>query len=272
MVTVGITMVRDEADIIEATVRRMAAQVDHVLVADNLSTDDTIGILGELEANGICRVVNDDDPAYRQAQKMTHLAQLARELFDADWIVPFDADEVWYSPNGDRVADALDELVPHNQHVVAAEVFDHVPTGVDSDEPDPFVRMGWRRTERLSLPKVACKWRPDLRIDQGNHGASYDAFAPAVFAPLLVVRHFPYRSAEQFVRKARNGAAAYRAAGNAIHADVGAHWRQWGDLLEAEGEEAVANIFRHWHWRADPRVPVVIEGERQPALIWDPAP
>src|ERR671915_471580 len=42
LVTVwAVAVVRDEADIIEATVTRMLRQVDHVLVADNQSVDGT---------------------------------------------------------------------------------------------------------------------------------------------------------------------------------------------------------------------------------------
>jgi hypothetical protein len=73
MTVVGVSMVRDEADIIEATVRHMLANVDHVLVADNGSVDETRGILRALAAEhpGRLVVVDDDEPAYMQSDKMT---------------------------------------------------------------------------------------------------------------------------------------------------------------------------------------------------------
>lgn len=269
--TIGVTMVRDEADVIGFTVAHMLAEVDAVVVADNLSTDDTRAILDQLAAEhpGRLLVVDDFDPSYRQSEKMSELARRARLQLGADWVIPFDADEWWYSPFG-QIAGVLD-TVAEQWLVVPAPLFDHVATALDPDEMDPIRRLGWRRTEPAPLPKVACRWRDDLVIEQGNHGASYRGRA-TTFDPLLVVRHFPYRSPEQLVRKVRNGAAAYRAAGDALPANFGAHWRQWGELLDQQGEEAIAELFRTWYWRADPRAPLRIGDELQPPLLFDPAP
>lgn len=270
MVTVGISMVRDEADIVGRTVAHMLAECDAVIVADNLSVDDTGPILSELERvyGDRLRIMSDPDPAYTQSAKMTELARLAR-ILGAEWVVPFDADEWWYSPFG-RIADVLAGIAP--QWLVApAALYDHVATAFDPDDIDPISRMGWRRKSANPLPKVACRWRPDLTIAQGNHDAYYGGGATR-YDELLVVRHFPYRSAEQLIRKVRNGAAAYRAAGDSVSADFGAHWRQWGDLLDAQGPDAIAEIFRTWYWREDPRAALPTGDGLQPPLIYDPAP
>lgn len=263
MTVAGIAMVRDEADVIGPIVAHMLDQVDFVIVADNGSTDDTRAILEQLA--GDLTIVDDPDPAYRQSAKMTALAALAHER-GADRIVPFDADEWWYSPFG-RIADALGELAPQ-WLVTPAAVYDHVATGRDPESTNPIERMGWRRRDPLALPKVACQWRDDLVIGQGNHRADYAGGATTTDA-LLVVRHFPYRSVEQLVRKVRNGAAAYRAMAD-LPVDMGTHWRQWGDLLDSAGPDALGDLFRKWYWRHDPTVTVTIDGERQPPLIFDP--
>lgn len=275
MTVVAVMMVRDEADVVGTVVRHLLEHVDAVVVADNLSTDETPEILAELRRDvggDRMSLVFDDDPAYTQSAKMTRLAEYAHGWFGATWIVPVDADEVWYSPFADRMADALAE-VPDRWHVVPATLFDHVATGSDNpDELDPVRRLRYRRPSPAPLPKVAARYRPDLVIEQGNHGAHYAEFEPARFDPILVVRHFPYRSAEQFLRKVRNGAAAYRAAGDRQSPHHGTHWRQWGELLDSQGPEAVVEIFRRWYYRERPDVPVRIEGEQQPALLFDPAP
>jgi hypothetical protein len=272
MTTVAVSMVRDEADIVGTTVAHMLTQVDAVIVADNLSSDRTRWILDELAAgsDGRLTVRFDADPAYTQSAKMTNLAHEAARIYGADWIVPFDADEVWYSPHG-TLTEIL-EAVPPLWHVVPAVLWDHVATGVDPDHPDPVVRLGYHRREPGPMPKVAARYHPDLVIEQGNHGAHYTIQPARYLGAELVIRHFPYRSVEQFVRKVRNGAAAYRAAGDSQPMDAGAHWRQRGDLLDGSGEEAVADIFRRWYWRADPDEFVKIEGEEQRPLMYDPAP
>lgn len=274
MTTVAVCMARDEADVIGSTVAHMLAEVDAVIVADNLSTDGTRDLLEDLAraaGHDRLRVVPDPEPAYRQSEKMTALALRARLEFGADWIVPFDADEVWYSPFG-KIRDVLADVAPQ-WLITPAPLFDHVATAEDDAlELDPVRRLGFRRRDRNPLPKVAARWRDDLVIEQGNHGANYSGRG-TVFDELLVVRHFPYRSIEQIVRKVRNGAAAYAAGGTSIPEHFGAHWRQWGAILEQQGEEAIAELFRTWYWRDDPRGPLITpDGERQPSLIFDPAP
>ena len=261
MSVAAVSMVKDEHDIIEHTVRNMAAQVDVVIVADNGSTDGTREILDRLavELPGLM-ILDDPEPAYLQSVKMTALARTAGEM-GATWIVPFDADEVWYSGFG-AVCEVLEDL-PAGIAVAKAELFDHVATGVDpADELDPTRRMGWRRRCPLPLPKVACRWRPDLVIHQGNHGCDYGGIVPAGDVN-LVVRHFPYRSVAQLVSKVRNGAAAYHAAGDRVPAGAGQHWREWGEHLD--DDQWFIDLFNVWYRAEDPF-------SQDANLLYDPAP
>jgi glycosyltransferase involved in cell wall biosynthesis len=265
MTVVAISMVKDEADIVAATVGRMVRQVDHVIVADNGSTDGTREILDSLG----CEVIDDPEVGYYQSAKMTALAMRAVEQ-GARWVVPFDADEVWLPRDGGRIADTLAGL-PDNVLVCEAPLFDHVATGVDPTISNPVRRIRWRRAAAAPLRKVAVRPVEGVTIHQGNHGASFEGIPhPAAVTTALEVRHYPYRSAEQFVKKVRNGAAAYAATD--LPADVGDHWRSYGRILAEHGEEALGDVFRKWFWRATPDQPVRIDGERQAALVFDPCP
>jgi glycosyltransferase involved in cell wall biosynthesis len=256
MTTFGITRTKNEQDIIAATVTRMCAQVDQIIVGDG-STDSTWEILEQLPVT----LIRDETPTYEQSQQMTFLAHRAREM-GADWIVPFDADEVWLAIEG-RIADCLDEL-PDEVLVAEATVLNHIATALDDpDEPDPVTRIGWRRPEMLPLRKVACRALENLSIDFGNHGASYEglAFTPRV-AHLLNVRHFPYRSAAQFINKIAIGAPALLQSG--LPEEFGAHWRAYGRTLEEHGPEALEAWFDRWAWSEDP--------ENDPDVVFDPVP
>lgn len=250
-------MVKNERDVIEGTLRHMADEVDRLLVADNLSTDGTREILDALTDELPLTVVDDPDPAYRQSEKMSALAERAAEE-GATWIVSWDADELWYSRFG-RIRDVL---APLDADVATAALFNHLCTSVDPPGPDPFVTIQWRQRQPGALPKVAFRWRRGAVIHQGNHGVTLPGASVAAPAGLLELRHFPARSTEQFVRKGKAGAAAYAAAPD-LPEDMGAHWRTYGAIAERRGDEALADVFREHFWYLSPT---------DSGLIHDPAP
>jgi hypothetical protein len=300
-------LVKDEADVIQHTLRHLLAEVDHVLVADNLSTDGTWEALEDLRADvGSSRLslLRDEDPAYYQSVKTTALAQTALEL-GARWVIPCDADEVWYAPDGRSVAAYLNGVAPDVQ-IVKADLYNHLPSALDPPaacpecgtsglvpgpaepvwegpavapplmhvpgpsvvcptcqgrvEPNPLRRIGWRQRERGALPKVCARARPDLVIHAGNHGASTSGTALAV--PGLVIRHFTWRSPEQYATKIENGARAYAATD--LPGDVGAHWRMFGDPDAPDFRDRVMEHYRQWFWTGRPY--------DDASLIYDPAP
>lgn len=260
----GICMVRDEADVIFHTVCHMAEEgLDGIIVADNLSTDTTRGEIeraaAEVAATTKVVIVPDLDPAYYQSKKMTALAELAHHEYGADWILPFDADELWLAR--DRVAVVLEQL-PEEIMVAGAPLTHHFATRIDPVGDNPFLTMGWRQAKVAPLPKVAFRWREGVQVMQGNHGVRYpDAGIVHRSAPALTVRHFPYRSFAQFVAKARTGAAAYAA--TTLPVSDGAHWRQYGAILDGLGEPGLREVWDQWYHHLAP----VEQG-----LVFDPAP
>ncbi len=212
-------MVRDEADIIGTVVRHLLTQgVDRVLVADNLSTDGTHEILAELAETQPVTVLMDRLPAYYQAEKMTLLARAAARA-GAGWVIPFDADEVWLAPSG-TLAQWLGTC---DAAVVQVPMFNHVPTPTDdTTEPDPVRRLRWRKTQPNALHKVAFRAHRRARLAYGNHGVTRRGRRTGG----LEIRHFPYRSEEQFVRKLRQGSDALNATD--LTEKMGVAWRGLG--------------------------------------------
>jgi glycosyltransferase involved in cell wall biosynthesis len=220
---VAVTMVRDEQDVIGHTISHLLAEgVDHVLVADNLSTDHTRQVLEGFRRTQVT-VVDDDDPGYYQNTKMTGLCRRAAAELDAEWVLPFDADEVWYWSHG-----TLAEFFAQCQvDVVTCAGWDHIATDDDPIDANPYRAMTQRRIGPQRLGKVAFRFHPDATVDFGNHYV-FDHPGPTGTGPQY--RHFQYRSFEQMVRKVRQGKEAYDATD--LHPTYGAHWRELGALSD----------------------------------------
>jgi hypothetical protein len=241
----GVTMVRDEADVIRYTVEHLLAEgVDRVLVADNGSVDGTGDLLRDMGRDLPVTVVDDTLAAYHQSAKMTRLARCAASA-GADWVVPFDADELWFSPDGRTLAEVLRTT---EYDILAAPMWNQLPAADDVDDPNPYVRLRTRTADPLPQPKVAFRAHVWARVAPGNHTVRRLGRRKA----LLGIRQVPFRTPEQIERKYRNGAEAVAVAG--IPENFCYHWRE---LAELPTDEMLERVFAH---------------ERANGVVVDPAP
>jgi glycosyltransferase involved in cell wall biosynthesis len=223
----AISMVRDEEVTIGPVVEHLLAEgVDGIIVADNLSTDRTRRILDGLAKQHRVMVVDDPVEAYLQAEKMTRLARIAADN-GASWIVPFDADELWVSPQG-RLAEVIRDS--GDADVLVGIWYDHYPFPLSvpgrRSPSGPFERMPYRERRPSDLTKVAFRTLPGVLVEQGNHDVTGDGLRR--IDGRIVVHHYSYRSFSHMVRKSRNGRRAVEAAGSAIPDEHGWHWRKHG--------------------------------------------
>ncbi len=173
----AVSTVRDEAPIIARTIRHLLTQgVDNFLISEGHSLDTT---WEELAAIPEVTAYRQNGP-YHQADEMTRLARLA----DADWIIPFDADEFWIATDRTSIRDVLANLPP-NVTKVHAPMYQHLTWDL-------------RVTEPKFLAKVAFRAHPDAHIHWGSH---------AVDRPgddthgVLQVRELQYRDRHHFDQK-----------------------------------------------------------------------
>lgn len=258
---VGITRSRDEADIIESSIRRMLEQVDRIVIGDN-SDDGTREILDALavEHPGRVDVRWDDAPSVAQRDVMTQYARDAA-ADGAEWVVPFDIDEVWQSDRATirhRLASLGSEIL-----LAPARLVTHCCTTLDDQsDPDPLSRMVWRDVEMLPLPKMACRARPDVVIEHGNHGARFERVkVPPAALGLMSARHFPYRSAEQFIHCVEIAWPQLRDSG--LPETHGAHIWAYGRTLDERGPDGLRAVFNE-HW--------LVDAPAQRGRVHDPLP
>ncbi len=243
--TTAIAMMCEEEDIVAETVAHMVGQVDEVIVILNRSRDGTAAIL---EGLGV-KVIADPEIGFYQSAKLTRLARSLK----TEWVVPFDADEIWLSSSGERLGDVLGAL-PRTAMVCEATVLVHVPTGLDPAGP-PVASMAYRRRLIEANRSVACRVSDDLTIASGCHRAVYGDRLVLGASGLIEVRHYPSRSPEQLIRKIRNGAEGYSAT-DLPNRDTH-RWREQAKLTD----EQLHEVFRRFHFSEDAA-----------GLIHDPCP
>ena len=108
MKLVGLSMVRDEADIIESFVRHNLGYVDELHVIVQPSQDATRAILDALVREGLpLRVTDDDEGGFMQGRKLTALGRRLLRSAAADAVLVLDADEFVRAPDKAFLADVL---------------------------------------------------------------------------------------------------------------------------------------------------------------------
>jgi hypothetical protein len=262
-------MVKDEADIISFTLLHLIASgVDGIIIADNASSDSTRYQISTIQKSAGIPIILIDDPerGYYQSQKMTSLVGRAIELSGVErpWLVPFDADELLICNTGETFSDYLRSFeMEDDVRGFEIPMANYFPCHMDKENANPFLRIQHRHKPPNVLPKVIFRASPGMTVQQGNHSAlnADGSLLQTKKTTALRIAHFPYRSAEHFIKKSINGGLAYRVANLPEH--EGAHWRSYYAAYERGGEPALRDWFeRYFYFRED----------RMGELVLDPVP
>jgi GR25 family glycosyltransferase involved in LPS biosynthesis len=227
----AVSTVKNEADIIEETICNLFDQgVDHVVVADNGSTDGTVEVLRGLAERYRLHVLTDPIIEFCQGEKMSHLARAATR-HGASWVVPFDGDELWKGSGGRTVAETLRAT---QANISVASWWDFMPLPVA--ETGPYAeRYPYRDVAPRPQVKSAFRANWPARIWIGSHHVT--PLARPTEANGLRVAHFQFRSPAQMVRKATDGAHASRLARESAEA-----LPQWFELDGGDEDDAAAKV------------------------------
>lgn len=265
----AIAMMKDEEDIADHVLYHFAQQgVDGILVADNLSNDSTRNKLLEAKSNIQARypniqieIIDDDVVAYTQDAKMTNLAKMAGN-YGATWIIPFDADELWYTCDGHpTLADAVQEAKQRGRRSIRAFYWDYKIT--ELDEPGiPFVSMVYRKPEFINS-KISFLYDPSISISNGNHFYYYNGDARIrdenPLTDSILIRHYGVRSREHFINKYANAYNACKALPSNSDLYNGAAWSIYFANYEQGGREGLGRAYDESWFGTE-------------GLVYDPAP
>jgi FkbM family methyltransferase len=230
---VGISMVKNEQDVIEPFVRHNIRLLDHLIVLDNGSVDETRRILTALAQEFPNLVVLDDKQfGYTQSERMTYLLHQCQASFAADYVIPLDADEFLDSADRTSLYEALGQIPRGGYGLVPWCTFVLTPGSVDAPTNDSPRTMVWRRRQELpsyqkAILHLGGVMPIDLLIEQGNHAARSTSGRqiPAVMISGLRLLHYPVRSRDQVIAKSVVGWMAYLAMDpQAVKRGQGVHW------------------------------------------------
>jgi GT2 family glycosyltransferase len=205
----SISMVKNEMDIIESFVRYNANILDGMIILDNDSSDRTLEILRLLEKEGLpLFIFEDENRDFDQITKMNQLLKKAVEDFEADIVVPLDADEFLISTQNGNPRRLLEKIEPYAIH--QAQWKTYVPTLGKNDEerfiPSKItsVRYNAEELKKLILSSEVVK-DYGVILKKGNHTLSYNKKYEHLIKPIfnqeLQIAHFPIRSYEQAMSK-----------------------------------------------------------------------
>lgn len=202
-------LVRDLADIVAANIEyHLSRGVDHIIVTDNGSVDETRDIVGSYAREDVT-LIDEPGDDYDQSGWVTRMARLAWKM-GADWVINDDADELWWPHDGDLKAvfasvppEAGSVVVPRANFLPVRRLAGHA-----------FEEMVYRDVVSVNglgrplQPKVAHRAAPDVTVAPGNHAVESAALGPAVVSDDILIFHYPHRSYEQLERKIATGGPA----------------------------------------------------------------
>lgn len=230
---VGIGMVKNEEDIIEAFVRHNLHYCDELYILENGSLDTTGVILRDLAAGGLpVTVIDDPSFAYNQSEKITELYRRVLREAHSDFVLPLDADEFIQVESREHLREVL-HGIPENgagwwpwKTYLPADTSRTV-IGERFRKCHPYLE---RRHQKIVVRVPPGKVDDEAVITQGSHQLRR---AGQVIDPIPLegahLAHLPVRSAQQIAQKVIIGWMA-----NIAHLGEGTRQSSthWGDLYE----------------------------------------
>lgn len=244
-------LVKNEEDIIEENlIFHKAMGVDGFIVTDNNSTDNTVSILKKyLDKGWIKEIIYEKDDNYMQAEWVNRMIIIAKNKYNADWIINADADEFWYCKS-----ENIKEEVSHTKaNILKCSMICVLP-----EENKKFYE--WENTVKpiknpqlydLSkysiynpqFPKVIHRSFGYKKIHVGNHYVDMEYIKEEKSKSILIY-HYSIRNMMHFTNKVIIGGKALEKNPDKT---MGVHCRYWFELYKQNKlpQEYIRIIGKH---------------------------
>ncbi|MBO6292628.1 MAG: glycosyltransferase family 2 protein, partial [Selenomonas sp.] len=207
-----VTMVKNEADIIESFVRHSLTFADEIIVADHMSNDRTREILASLLQEGLPLTIHDlHEVELAHGLVMTKLMWEAIEEHGADIVLPADADEFLVNTETEEDCRAiLGQLDTGKVHELHWRLYE--PLHQHEGESEFLLSRPCKRGQSLA-PNQKCivgaraAKEQRFQLTQGCHYAFWGELqgerrqVPMEPVPFIHAAHFHWRSDEQYASK-----------------------------------------------------------------------
>ena len=219
--TISITMVKNEDDIIESFVRHNLNFVDMMIIADNMSTDNTLKILTNIREEGLpIEIKIDDKQDYSQGDKISKLYWHAANNYAFSKVFFLDADEFLVENQPQSSFDG------HPGEVYTLNRFNYDIIDLQNAEKDivkKIVHIGKQVTSKSMLFHSPSAYH-HYHIGMGSHKIRYHKkIIDNGIHPGFWIAHFPWRSKKQFLSKSILGYLAVLLASPTP--EFGIHWQ-----------------------------------------------
>lgn len=250
------TLIKDEEDIIFYNLEHKFKQGIRIFgILNNNSTDNTLEEIERFKntyKESIVEVFEDRKVGHYQGDKMTWISNFIFHKYEVKWILPFDADEILEIKNNRNISEILKSYNIEEPGVIWMKLKNFMlKENYDSSIKNPLERITHRlpfEKENYRLGKIIVRWKNNIRLDEGNHIATYENRKVELKKILLGeelglwIRHYSMRTKNHIRKKIINGGIAFLAA-SSIPNYYGTHWRERWENYIKYGEEYIDKLY-----------------------------
>ncbi|OBU27792.1 hypothetical protein AYY22_15930 [Photobacterium kishitanii] len=239
-------LAKNEADIIEYQLRyHKNMGIDGFIVTDHNSSDGTREIFEKYKKIGwVKEIIDETGSDFIQSKLVDRMIKVAKNKYNADWIINADADEFWCC-NGNNIKEILAKSY---SNVIYADIYNVYPedekcffnndkliVNHQNIDDEHIKKLSPYSIYAKQIHKVIHRADGYISIYDGNHSVDMKMKSTCE-AKDIYICHYSLRGFEHFKRKMLNGGAVINSS-KELPENTAQHWRYFYDLFVNKGAD-----------------------------------